>query len=249
MKRQASNVSMMSELRTFRENSISQRGTVLAPTRRTRRLMSGARLAMGLLMMMAASGQSAHAIGDGQTKFKRIPTQFIAALGDPGATSGSGAQSWGLWRVDPGPRGVWLDSYEQLKAAGGVAPAQWKFDSTDWWVEENGLIMEKPDFPVPPGKYVVTGDREVTTVLTVHTMDEDGAQLWELDNGAKLYDVTHLPCRSARYTPATSENSCSPAKAPKTAFPVTPGGPMPPVEGCNKQDYAVLFVIGVAVEN
>ncbi len=221
----------------------------MAPTRRTQRLMSRALLAMGLLMMMAALGQLVNAKGEDQTKFKRIPTQFIAALGDPGATSGSNAQSWGLWRLDPGPRGVWLDSYEQLKAAGGVAPAQWKFDSTDWWLEENGLIMEKPDFPVPPGKYVVTGDREVITVLTVHPADKDGAKRWELDNGAELYDVTHLPCRSARYTSATSDGSCSPAKAQKSAFPVTPGGPMPPVEGCNKQDYAVLFVIGVAVEN
>ena len=199
--------------------------------------------------MMTALGQPAVAAGDGGTKFKRIPTQFIAALGDPAATAGSGAQSWGLWRVDPGPRGVWLDNYEQLKAAGGAAPAQWQFDSSDWWVEENGLIMEKPDFPVPPGKYVVTGDREVTTVLTVHPMDQDGAQRWELDNGAKLYDVTHLPCRSARYTPAKGAGSCSPAKAQMTAFPVAPGAAMPPVEGCNKQDYAVLFVIGVAVGN
>ena len=109
--------------------------------------------------------------------------------------------------------------------------------------------MEKPDFPVPPGKYIVTGDREVATVLTVHPMDQDGAQRWELDDGANVYDVTHLRCRSARYTPQTSDSSCSPAKAQQTAFPVTPGGPMPPVEGCNKQDYAVLFVIGVAVEN
>ena len=37
----------------------------------------------------------ARASGRGQTKFQRISTQFIAALGDPGATSGSGAQSWG----------------------------------------------------------------------------------------------------------------------------------------------------------
>ena len=49
----------------------------------------------------------------------------------------------------------------------GKAPAGWTFDKADWWVEEYGRIMEKPDFPMPPGKYVVTGDREVTTVLTV----------------------------------------------------------------------------------
>jgi len=240
---------MISELKTLREQTMSRRGTVFASTLGTQRLIRRVFQAMGLLMMTAALGPSAQAVGEGRTTFKRIPTQFIAALDDPGATSGSSAHAWGLWRLDPGPRGVWLDSYAQLKAADGVAPAQWKFDSADWWVEENGLIMEKPDFPVPPGKYVVTGDREVTTVLTVYPMDNDGAQRWELDNGAKLYDVTHLPCRSARYTPAASDSSCSPAMAQRSAFPVTPGGPMPPVEGCNKQDYAVLFVIGVAVGN
>ena len=44
------------------------------------------------------------------------------------------------------------------------------------------------------GKYLVTGDREVTTVLTVQA---DGTN-WELLEGT-LHDVTHLPCRSARY--------------------------------------------------
>ena len=38
--------------------------------------------------------------------FKRIPTQFIAALGDPTSDSGSNAKEWGIWTVDPGPRGV-----------------------------------------------------------------------------------------------------------------------------------------------
>ena len=208
-------------------------------------------LAVGSLMMIAALGQAPHANGQDQAKFKRFWTpQYIAALGDPGANSGSGAQSWGLWRVDPGPRGVKLDRYERLKAAGGIAPAQWKFDGADWWLEEHGLIMEKPDFPLPPGKYLVTGDREVTTVLTVHPKDKDGNQRWELGDRAKLYDVTHLACRSARYTPAvTSKNSCSPAVARQTAFPVAPGATMPSVEGCNKQDYAVLIVVGVAAEN
>ncbi len=205
-------------------------------------------LAMGWLMM-AALGQSVQAAGEGQTKFRHIPTQFIAALGNPDATSGSGAQSWGLWRQDPGPRGVRLDSYEKLKATGGVAPAQWKFDSTDWWLEENGLIMEKPDFPFPPGKYIVTGNRQVISVLTVHPTNKDGDRRWELDDGATLHDVTHLGCRSARYTPVASDKSCSPTMAPKSAFRVAPGAAMPPVAGCNKQDYSVLFVIGVAVDN
>jgi hypothetical protein len=62
--------------------------------------------------------------------------------------------------------------------------------------------MEQPDFPVPPRKYLVTGYHEVTAVLTIHPADKNGDRRWELDNGATLYDVTHLACRSARYTPA-----------------------------------------------
>ena len=181
-------------------------------------------------------------------EFKRIPPQFIAALGDPDAGSGNNAHSWGLWRLDPGPRGVWLDNFEQLKAAGGLAPAKWQFDGNDWWLEEHGLIMESPDFPVPAGRYVVTGDREVVSILTIHAMDSDGNQHWALANGATLFDVTHLPCRSARYTPIGISDSCSPNEVEKSAFPVSPGAPMPAVGGCHKQDYAVLVVIGLAVD-
>jgi hypothetical protein len=206
-----------------------------------RPLLSCALLAIGLLILPEQI--------QAEMVFKPIPTQYIAALGDPGATSGTGAESWGLWQMDPGPRGVQLSDYESLKAEGGVAPAQWKFDGSDWWLEEHGLIMERPSFPIPPGKYVVTGGRETTAILTVHSKDGDGVQHWELDKGATLYDVTHLRCRSARYTPATDANSCSPAKAQMSAFPVAPGGAMPPVEGCNKQDYEVLIVIGMGQDN
>ena len=88
---------------------------------------------------------------------------------------------------------------------------------------------------VPARRYAVTGDRELTTVLTVH---DDGK--WELAKGT-LYDVTHLPCRSARYTGA----ACTPAQADARQFPVKPGAAMPAVGGCAKQDYAVLFVVGI----
>jgi hypothetical protein len=94
----------------------------------------------------------------------------------------------------------------------------------------------------------VTGDRATTAALTIDPADANGNRRWELTDGATLYDVTHLGCRAARYTPAEGGNSCSPANAQQAAFPVAPGGVMPPVEGCNKQDYAVLIVIGVAVE-
>jgi hypothetical protein len=116
-------------------------------------------------------------------------------------------------------------------------------------LEENGLLMEQPEFPLAPGQYRVSGGREVTTVLTVYPADAQGDSRWELADGATLYDVTHLGCRSARYTPApaTDANLCSPANAPQSAFRVAPGAEMPPVEGCAKQDYAVLFVIAVGL--
>jgi len=183
---------------------------------------------------------------DNTVQFKRIRTQFIAALGAPDASSGDRAQDWGLWPVDPGPRGVPLNRYDRLEADGFVARAGWRFDPGEWWLEEYGRIMEKPQFPMPPGQYLVTGDREVTTVLTVFPPDDSGNQRWELGDGATLYDVTHLGCRSARYVPMNGAGSCTPADAPQDAFRVAPGAEMPPVDGCMKQDYAVVFVIGVA---
>src|SRR5438045_5772591 len=146
-------------------------------------------LAMGSLMLAAGLQQPVHASGVDFSKFRRIEPQYIAALGDPGATSGSGAQSWGLWSQDPGPRGCKLDRYDQLKAAGGIAPAQWQFDAADWWLEEHGLIMEKPTFPLPPGKYLVAGNRSVTTVLTIPPKDKVGTTRWQLDDGESVYDV------------------------------------------------------------
>merc|ERR1711954_2059 len=171
------------------------------------------------------------------TKYVGVQTQFIAALGDPKASKGSGASSWGIWRVDPGPRGVHITEWELLKTMGGLAPSGWIFDNTDWWLEEHGLIMEKPDFPLPPGKYVVTGGRETQAILTVGENGDD----WELSDGAVLHDVTHLPCRSARYQPLSEAGS--PDNAHEQDFPVKPGGEMPRVEGCSKQDYWVVFVV------
>lgn len=182
------------------------------------------------------------------SQFRRIEPQFIAALADPKAKSGNGAQTWGLWRVDPGPRGSMLDSLGQLRAAGGMTPAGWKFDSADWWLEEHGLLMEKPVFPLAPGRYAVTGDREVTTILTIHPKDKDGNQRWELADGATLYDVTHLGCRAARYQPAKPNNACSPEKVSTSVFPMSPERKMPDVAGCRKQDYLVLIVVGLPVQ-
>ena len=240
---------MMSILRMIGIRTHVLRGDVSARLRSTQQLIRRACLATALLVTIAVVAQAVDAAGRGQTKFKRISTQYIAALGAPGATSGNGAQWWGLWPLDPGPRGVKLSRYPSLKDASGIAPARWKLDETDWWLEEHGLIMEQPTIPLPPGKYVVTGARKVTAVLTIHPADSRGDRRWELDHSATLYDVTHLACRSARYTAATVGGSCSPANAKQTSFPVAPGGAMPPVEGCTKQDYAVLIVIGMGVED
>lgn len=184
--------------------------------------MAGAFLAFALVV----SAQEMKALRD---------IQFIAAAIDPTgpgnrATSGKDAHLWGIWRIDPGPRGVRLQRFNK-DLGSGRAPAGWSFDSHSWWLEEHGLIMEAPEFPLPPMKYQVTGGRETTSILSVSA---DGS--WELSGGATLYDVTHLPCRSALYTGG------SPANANPNAFPVKPGGPMPAVEGCLKQDYSVLFV-------
>jgi hypothetical protein len=180
--------------------------------------------------------------------FVRVPTQYIAALGDPLATSGSDAGTWGHWAVDPGPRGVWVRDYEDLLANAGVAPSGWQFDGAAWWLEEHGLIMEAPSFPLPPGQYVVTGAREVTSVLTVEPADATGAQAWSLADGATIYDVTHLRCRAALYTAQDSGQTCTPDKTPTDVFPMNPGLAMPMVEGCSKRDYQVLIVVGMMVE-
>ncbi|WP_447963585.1 hypothetical protein [Nitrospira sp. Ecomares 2.1] len=77
--------------------------------------------------------------------------------------------------------------------------------------------------------------------------DQNENRRWELADQATLYDVTHLACRSARYTPATGYKTFPPANVGKPAIAVAPGGIMPAIEGCRKQDYAGLFVIAVAV--
>ena len=180
---------------------------------------------------------------------KRVRTQFIAALGDPDATQGTNASTWGLWVKDPGPRGVWLRNFSKLEAAGGRADANWQFDKNDWWLDENGLLMEKPVFDLPAGVYLVTGDREVTTLLTIHPENENGEKRWELANGATLHDVTHMPCRTARYTPLDDDTVCTPHNADKSKFKVAPGKEMPSVPACKKQDYAVLFIVAVEIDS
>lgn len=195
------------------------------------------------LPFVAAIGQAYAAT---TLNFKPVSTQYLAVLGEPHEKSGTGAEKWGLWELDPGPRGVRLRNYEDLIAAGGVAPAGWKYDANDWWLEENGLIMEPPVFGIKAGRYLVTGDRTVRSILTVFAADAEGKQRWELADNATIYDVTHLRCRSARYTPRADVN-CLPTTVLQSDFPLGQAAPMPLVGGCDKQEYAVLFIIGVEV--
>lgn len=186
--------------------------------------------------------------GWSEAGFVPVDTQYIAALGPSDATSGTDAATWGLWAIDPGPRGVRTSQYQGLIDNGFVAPPGWQFDPAAWWLEEHGLIMEKPEFPVPPGQYVVTGGRDATAVLTVTPAGADGTQAWSLSDGATIHDVTHLGCRAALYTAAQAGRSCTPDKTPTGVFPMRPGVAMPAVEGCSKQDYQVLIVIGKLAE-
>jgi hypothetical protein len=136
-------------------------------------------LAVGLGVKSAVAEEQVKQV-ESKPKFRRLPRiQFIAALGEPSASSGTGADKWGLWEEDPGPRGVRLGNYAKLVKTNGKAPAGWQFDEGHWWLEEHGLIMEAPGklpakkfvrdgkYTIDRAKYVVTGDRDVTTVLTV----------------------------------------------------------------------------------
>jgi hypothetical protein len=133
-----------------------------------------------LLLPRSQNFNDIHKFASLHRRTRRIPTPRLArvpSIGDCGAID------------DPGPRGVHVRDYERQLAgkSGGVAPAGWTFDKSDWWLEEHGLIMSTPDaLPrkkldkrtkqvLPFKRYVVTGDREVTTVLTVF---DDGT--WEL---------------------------------------------------------------------
>ena len=184
-----------------------------------------------------------------QKKYRPVRPQYIAALAPAGATSGTGAETWGIWRVDPGPIGVWLRFYKLLRQAGNIAPAGWRFDIDDWWLDENGLIMRAPEFPISVGQYYVTNGEDHISLLTIGAPDKDGKQAWSLSDGKTLKDVTHGPCRSARYTPVGTSGTCTPEKANLSDFPLAPGKDVPAIEMCNRQIYAVLIVFGFPVES
>ena len=184
-----------------------------------------------------------------QVSVRQVKSQYIAVLGDPNATSGVGAETWGFWREDPGPIGVWLSFYKILRRAGNIAPSGWRFDIDDWWLDENGLIMKAPEFPMPAGRYYVTNGEENISLLTVEAPDKDGRQSWFLSDGKTIGDVTHGPCRSARYTPQEGPGTCSPQNVGLDHFPLMSDKQPPEVVGCDRQIYAVLIVFAYPADS
>ena len=136
---------------------------------------------------------------------------------------------WTLIRGDEGAGQIDEDVYSDVWATDGACRA------CSFPMTQAVVAKEK--------RYIVTGDREVTSMLTVH---DDGR--WELSKGS-LYDVTHLPCRSGLYTPPAGQPAsvCTPTSEAQKMFPVKPGAKMPKLGGCDVQDWAVLFVVGVEV--
>jgi len=146
-------------------------------------------------------------------------------------------------------RCVALGRFPQLLKSGGVAPDGWKFDSQDWWLEEHGLIMEPPQFPAGSGRYLVTGERELVTSLTIHPSGRPERRPplgTRRPRHAVRRDTPGLP-RSALHT--RHGRQIMPASQGTTGG-ISGGarGNMPPSPGCAQQDYAVLIVIGVALK-
>ncbi len=196
--------------------------------------------------LAAASAALVTSPAAAKAKFRPVRPQYIAALADETASEGTGAETWGYWRRDPGPIGVHLSQFDKLRALGG-GPTGWPFNRDDWWLDENGLIMKAPDFPMPAGAYLVTNGETNVSVLTVEAADATGAQGWSLSDGMTAADVTHGPCRSARYTPMGASGTCSPADADISLFPLPLGDSPPLVEGCDRKEYAVFIVIGLPI--
>ena len=94
--------------------------------------------------------------------------------------------------------------------------------------------MNAPEFPIPARQYYVTNGEENIFLLTVGEADAEGKQAWSLTDDKTIGDVTHGPCRSARYTPESESGSCSPKYADRSAFPLKPSEAPPLVSRCNK---------------
>ena len=109
--------------------------------------------------------------------------------------------------------------------------------------------MRAPEYPISAGQYHVTNGENHISPLTNDTPDKDGKQDWSLSDGKTRKDVTHGPCRSARYTSVGASGTCTPEKANLSDFPLAPGVDVPAIGMCNRQIYAVLIVFGYPFES
>ena len=66
------------------------------------------------------------AMSAGAPRFRRVRTQFIAALGDPGRRAGSAPRVLG--DLACGPRASWVRLKDARLIDRGKAPANWAFD-------------------------------------------------------------------------------------------------------------------------
>ena len=79
---------MVPELGMTRVQGLARRDATLQPLPATRQRMRRATMAMGLLAALGAAVRPVVAAGTAGTRFQRVPTQFIAALGEPGLCRG-----------------------------------------------------------------------------------------------------------------------------------------------------------------
>jgi hypothetical protein len=109
-------------------------------------MINGAAAALAAVTAVAATNLYTQTVYT-PVGFKRFSNiQFIAATGDPDSNQGvignGPLEQWGVWNKDPGPRGVYLRDYKAVLEQSDVhvAPAGWKFDKNDWWLEEHGTL-------------------------------------------------------------------------------------------------------------
>ena len=93
-------------------------------------------------------------------------------------------------------------------------------------------LVEAPDFPLTPGRYLVTSSWLNTTVLV-----QSKSGHWSLENGT-VFNVTHLPDTDQMRDKGAQQQQIHPI------FLWNLDQKMPAVQGCVKKGYAVIFVIG-----
>jgi hypothetical protein len=122
-------------------------------------LINGAAAALSVVTAVTATNLYTQTVYTPPGFQRFSSTKFIAATGDPTANQGiignAQEEQWGVWNQDPGPRGVFLRDYQTSLLLNNkqqqqqststsnnddsiVAPAGWKFDKNDWWLEEHG---------------------------------------------------------------------------------------------------------------